>query len=93
LFPLFYNLDLSGIYTDSLSSENMTKKGDFFKPEVTLAELGIKLILPQLLQNHSQVLFMLFGGGGIDKDVINEHHYELVQLVHEYLLHHVHEIS
>jgi hypothetical protein len=49
LFPLFYSLDLSGIYTDSLSSENMTKKGDFFVPEVTLAKLGIKLIVPQLL--------------------------------------------
>jgi hypothetical protein len=79
LFPLFYSLDVSGIYSDSLSSENMTKKGNLLKPEVTLAELSIKLILPQLLQNHSQVLFMLFGDGGIDKDVINEHHYELVQ--------------
>jgi hypothetical protein len=67
-----------GSTNDSLSSENVTKKGDFFKPEVTLAKLGIKLILPQLLQNHSQVLFMLFYGGGIDKDVINENHYELV---------------
>jgi hypothetical protein len=36
---------------------------------------------------------MLFGGGRIDKDVINEHYYELVQLIHKYLIHHVHEIS
>jgi hypothetical protein len=56
----------------------MTKEGNFLKPKVTLAEFGIKLILPQLLQNHSQVLLMFFGGGGIDKDVINEHHYKLI---------------
>jgi hypothetical protein len=36
---------------------------------------------------------MFFGDGGIDKDVINEHHYKLVQSIHEYLIHHVHEIS
>jgi hypothetical protein len=56
----------------------MTKEGNFLEPKVTFAKLGIQLILPQLLQNHSQVLLMLFGGGGIDKDVINEHYYELV---------------
>jgi hypothetical protein len=39
------------------------------------------------------MLLMLFSGSRIDKDVINEHHYELVQFIHEYLIHHVHEIS
>jgi hypothetical protein len=71
----------------------MTKEGNFFELKVTFAELGIKLILPQLLQNHSQVLLMFSGGSGVYKDVINEHHYELVQFVHEYLIHHVHEIN
>jgi hypothetical protein len=56
----------------------MAEKSDFFEPELALAKLGIKLVLPQLLQNYSQVLLMLFGGGGIDKNVINEHHYELI---------------
>jgi hypothetical protein len=36
---------------------------------------------------------MFSGGSGVYKDVINEHHYELVQFIHEYLIHHVHEIS
>jgi hypothetical protein len=93
LFPLLHSFNLCGIYNDSLSSENMTKEGNFLEPKVTFAELGIQLILPQLLQNHSQVLLMLFGGGRIDKDVINEHYHKLVQFIHEYLIHHVHEIS
>jgi hypothetical protein len=49
LFPLLHRFNLCGIYSNSLSSEKMTEKSDFFEPEITLAELGIKLILPQLL--------------------------------------------
>jgi hypothetical protein len=30
---------------------------------------------------------------GVYKDIINEHHYEFVNLVHEYLVHQVHELS
>jgi hypothetical protein len=41
----------------------------------------------------SQVLFMLLLILGIYKDIINEHHYELVEVVHEHIVHQVHEIS
>jgi hypothetical protein len=30
---------------------------------------------------------------GIYKNIINEHHYELVELVHEHTVHQVHEVS
>ena len=41
LLPLFHSLNLGGIDSYSLSSENVAKEGDFFKPELTFAELGI----------------------------------------------------
>jgi hypothetical protein len=41
LLPLFHSLNLGGINSDSLSSKNMAKKGNFFKPELAFAELGI----------------------------------------------------
>jgi hypothetical protein len=63
LLPLFHNLDLSGINSNTLGSENMTEKSDFFELELALAKLGIEFVLSQLLQNYSQVLLMLFGGG------------------------------
>jgi hypothetical protein len=30
---------------------------------------------------------------GIYKNIINEHHYELVEVVHEHTVHQVHEVS
>jgi hypothetical protein len=63
LLLLFHILDLSGINSNTLCGENMTKKSDFLELELTLAELGVELVLPQLLQNYSLVLLMLFGGG------------------------------
>jgi hypothetical protein len=30
---------------------------------------------------------------GIYKNIINEHHYELVEVVHEHIVHQLHEIS
>jgi hypothetical protein len=39
------------------------------------------------------VLFMLLLILGIYKDIINEHHYKLVEVVHEHTAHQVHEIS
>jgi hypothetical protein len=39
------------------------------------------------------VLFMLLLVLGIYEDIINEHYYELVEVVHEYTIHQVHEES
>ena len=53
LFPFFYSFYLGGVNNDSLNSENVTQEDNFFKTKFTLAELGIQLILSQLLQHYS----------------------------------------
>jgi hypothetical protein len=62
------------------------------KPECTLAELGIKLMVTKSLQNNPKMLLILFFIFGVDQDVINEHHDKLVQLWHEYEVHQVYEM-
>jgi hypothetical protein len=70
----------------------VTKKGYFLQPECTFAELGIELMVMKSLQNNTKMLLMLFLILGVDQDVVNEDHDKLVQLRHEYGVHHVHEM-
>jgi hypothetical protein len=56
----------------------MSKKRNFLQPESTLAEFGIELMVPKLLQNNLEMLCMLFFTLGIDQYVINEDHNKLV---------------
>jgi hypothetical protein len=70
----------------------MSKKWNLLKPECTLVELGIKLMVMKSLQNNLKMLLMLFFIIGLDQDVINEYHDKLVQLRHEYRVHQVYEM-
>ena len=49
-------------------------------------------MVPKMLENNAQVLSMVLLILGINKDVINENHDELVKLRHEYRVHEIHEI-
>jgi hypothetical protein len=49
-------------------------------------------MVPESLQNNSEMLRMLFFTLGIDQNVINEDNNKLVQLRHEYGVHQVHEM-
>jgi hypothetical protein len=79
----------------------MSKKRNFFQPESTLGEFGIwvflrkefgiGLMVPKSLQNNAEMPHMLFFTLGIDQDVVNEYHNKLIQLRHEYKVHHGHE--
>jgi hypothetical protein len=40
-------------------------------------------MIPQALQNNMKMFCMLGFVLGINKDIINEYHYELVQFIHE----------
>jgi hypothetical protein len=73
-------MNLAWINYNTLSGDDMSKKQNFLQPESTLAELGIELMVPKSLQNHSEMLRMLFFILGIDQDVINKDHDKLVQL-------------
>ena len=71
----------------------MTEEWNLVNPELTLAELGIQLMLPQSLQHESQMLLMLFFCLGEDQNIINEDHHENIQIIHEDHVHQMHEES
>jgi hypothetical protein len=58
----------------------MPKKWNLLKPECTLTELGIKLMVTKSLQNNPKMSFILFFIPRVDQDVINEYHDKLVHL-------------
>jgi hypothetical protein len=63
----------------------MPKERDFLQPEITLAKLGIQLMLSQLLQHKPQMFLMLLLILGVNQDIINEHHNKLIQILHKNL--------
>jgi hypothetical protein len=85
-------LNLAWVDCNTLSGDDVSKKGNFLQPESTLAKFGIELMVTKSLQNNSEMLCMLFFTLGIDQDVINKYHDKLVQLWHEYGVHQVHEM-
>ena len=56
----------------------MTEEWHFLQPEVTLAEFGIKLVLSKTLKNYVKMTSMFFLILGVDQDIINEDHDELI---------------
>jgi hypothetical protein len=71
----------------------LSKKSNLLQPKLALAKLGVKLMLMKCAQHESQMLFMFFFDLGVYEDIINKHHYELVKILHEYLVHEIHEID
>jgi hypothetical protein len=84
--PIRYLSNLARIH--GLSFYDMTQELNFTQPELTLAELRIKLMITQSLKHNTKILFMLFHRK--EQDVINEDHNKLVHLFHE---NRVHEMS
>src|SRR3954468_13623667 len=70
----------------------MSEKSNFIQPEFTHTELGIHLVLPELLKYQAQMLFMLFFALGIDQNVVDEYDHNFFNKIHEHFVHHVHEI-
>jgi predicted nucleotide-binding protein (sugar kinase/HSP70/actin superfamily) len=50
-------------------------------------------MVSKMLENTVQVLSMIFLILGINKDVINKNHNELVKFGHEYRIHEIHEVG
>jgi hypothetical protein len=70
----------------------MSEKRDLLQPETTLAELGIQLMFTELLQHKPKVFFMFFLTSREYQNIINEYHNKLIKILHEYLVHQVHEV-
>ena len=56
----------------------MTQEWNYLQPEVTLAEFGLKLVLSQTLKYYVKMMSMFFLILGVDQDIINKDHDELV---------------
>jgi hypothetical protein len=63
------------------------------QPEFTLGKLSIELMVSKMLENNVQVLSMIFLILGINKDVINKNHNELVKFRQEYRIHEIYEVG
>jgi hypothetical protein len=71
----------------------MPKVRDFLQPKITLAKLGIQLLLSQHLQHKPQMFLMLLLIFGLNQDVINEHHHKLNQVLHKNFVHQIYEVG
>jgi hypothetical protein len=70
----------------------VSEKRDLLQPEITLAELGIQLMFTKLLQHKPQVVFMFFLTQREYQNITNEYHNKLMKILHEYLVHQLHEV-
>ena len=69
----------------------MPKIGYFGEPEFTLGILSIELMLSKLLQNKTKMFNMFFFVLGVYKNIIQINHDELVEVIHEYIVHQTRE--
>jgi hypothetical protein len=61
----------------------VTQEFHTIQPELTFGELIIEFVISQSLQDNTKMLRMLGFALGINENIINEDHYELVQIIHE----------
>jgi uncharacterized protein with PIN domain len=61
----------------------VTQKLHTIQSELTFREFGIEFVISQSLQDNTKMLRMLGFTLGINENIIDEDHYELVQLIHE----------
>jgi hypothetical protein len=71
------------IHGDTILGNSVTQEFHSIQPEFTFGEFSIEFVISQTLENNTKVFHMLFFILGINEDIVNEYHYELVQLIHE----------
>jgi hypothetical protein len=92
-FPIHHLLNFARIYGDTILRNSVAQKIHTIQPKFTFGEISIKLMISQTLEDNSEMFGMLLLIFGIDKDIIDEDHYEFVELRHKYRVHEVHEIG
>ena len=58
--PIHNFRHLLGIHGNALGRDDMTKIKNLIEPKLTLGELGVELMFPELIKNQTQVLGMIF---------------------------------
>jgi hypothetical protein len=91
--PVKNSLNSFRVNSDTILGNHMTKVGYFQKPEFTFGELGIQLMLSKLLQNKTKMFSMLFLVLRKYQDIIQIYHDELVEVIHEDIIHQAGERS
>jgi hypothetical protein len=81
--PIQNLLHFARIHGDTLFGNSVTQKLHTIQPELTFREFGIEFVISQSLQDNTKMLRMLGFTLGINENIIDEDHYELVQLIHE----------
>jgi hypothetical protein len=81
--PIHDPLHFARIHRDTILGNSVIQEFHTIQPEFTFGEFNIQLVIPQTLQNNTKVFCMLCFVLGINEDIINEYHYELVQFIHE----------
>ena len=69
----------------------MSQEPHLNKPKLALTELDIQLMVPECLENNSQMILMLLLRLGVDQNVVNKDHNKLIQIGLEYPMHEIHE--
>jgi hypothetical protein len=92
-FPIHHHLDFARINGDTIFRNSVAQKFHTIQPEFTFGELNIKLMISQTLKDDSEMFSMILLVFGIDKDIIDEDHYEFFELRHKHGVHEVHEVG
>ena len=87
LLPIQNILHLTKIYSNTILGEDMSEKRYFFKPKLTFAELGIKMMLPKFLEDDMNMTRMIFLGLGINENIIDKDDHKDIKFLHEDAIH------
>jgi hypothetical protein len=92
-FPVHHLLNFARIYGDTILGNGFPQELHTLQPEFTFGELSIKLMISQTLKDDSEMFGMFFLVFGIDEDIVDKDHYEVVKLRHKHGVHEVHEVG
>jgi hypothetical protein len=91
--PVKDSLNMLWVNGDTILGNHMSKVGYFRKPEFTFGVLGIQLVFSKPLQNKTKMFSMFFFILRIYQNIIQIYHDELVEVIHEYIIHQAGERS
>jgi hypothetical protein len=71
-------LHFARIHGNTILGNGVTQEFHTIQLKFTFREFGIEFVIPGALQNNAKMFRMLGFALGVNKDIINEYHYELV---------------
>ncbi len=85
--PITYGFDSLFFYSDALIEDDIAEESHLILMKLALLDVSVQQVFPQLVQHPSNGLYVLFAFVlGVDKDVIEIHYYENVELLCQHLV-------